>query len=200
MRDDFRVPDVLKRHSDDELRQSIRALPIESMRIDSGSASGIHDPIDRHEWLFVACCNLIELLLRYDEVLRTQPSWGLRPVLPAQEFADAIIPRLIQQLRAQDAPKILPAQAKRIFGLAQAFINAGRETDAIACLEICGCTKWIPAGEVTFLTWMCLHNIAHTSKRREDVIRALKASERIPSDRQADARGAIEWERKQLDA
>ncbi|MFH2046204.1 MAG: hypothetical protein ABIK92_13770 [Pseudomonadota bacterium] len=191
---DMNIRDVIKSCSSNELQKIINELPIESLILDSTACSDVR----LNDRLFQICIQFSSVLANYDSIRNENPDFKLPVDLPAFELSKNLIPRFVEQIKAQNTSDIFPAAGQEIFIFAQDLIKGGWNHEAFDCLSVCENIPGLNKNEVVFWSWASLHNIATKTKVRKIIKRALEASKKIPAGRREEVAKAIEWERKQL--
>jgi hypothetical protein len=191
---DLNVREVIKTSSVEELRRMLEELPVESITIDALVAGDTR----AHDRLFELCIQFSSVLANYAQIREEYPEFDLPSSVPADELLDLVLPRFVNQLQAQSGRHILPVAGQRIYSLAQDLISAGRNEEAASVLDVCQQVHTLDRGEVSFWRWACLHNIATTTERRDDLERAVQAARKIPGSRRSEVKQELEWEKKQL--
>lgn len=121
---------------------------------------------------------LAQILVRYNEILETNPELRLSSALPAKRLSEILMGRLIPFISSQQNVEVAHDLRIRLYDFAMALMQAGRDRDALACLLA---SRPSIKEDHEFWICACLFNVAQTSKNPEDVKAAAEHAEQIVS-------------------
>jgi hypothetical protein len=187
--------EMLRTRSAAEVEDACRRFPIESIRLNWGSAGadartgdteailseilseqGMRD-IKRFELITV----LAQTCVRYEEILTQSPELRLPRSLPARQLAEILMSRLMPFIRAQQGVEVTHTLRIRLYDFAMALMLAGgHDRDALDCLLV---SRPSLREDHDFWIAACRYNVAQVTKTREDVLAAIETAEAITSGR-----------------
>jgi hypothetical protein len=167
---------MLRTRSATEIEEVCRTYPIDTLRLDWPSVQNDFRNNQRFELVTV----FAEILVRYDEILKTNPELRLPNTLPGQKYGEILMGRLVRFIASQQNVEIAQGLRIRLYDFALALMQAGRDRDALTCLLASR-----PSIKEDHEFWICAcrFNIALTTKEPEDIKAALEQAEQIVSSK-----------------
>ena len=108
--------EMLRTRSAAEIESLCTAYPIEQLRLDWSSVQNDFRNNQRFELVTV----LAQVLVRYDEILKTSPERRLPRTLPAKKFADILMARLMPFISSQQKVELAHGLRIRLYDFAMA--------------------------------------------------------------------------------
>lgn len=165
---------ILRTRSATEIEKVCRTYPIDTLHLDWSSVKNDFKNNQRFELVTV----FAQILVRYDEILKTNPELRLPSSLPGQKYGEILMGRLMPFIANQQNVDIAQSLRIRLYDFAVALMQAGRDRDALTCLIASR-----PSIKEDHEFWICAchFNIALTTNEPKDIKAALEQAEKIVS-------------------
>lgn len=167
---------ILRTRSASDIEDVCRTFPIETLRLDWDSIQRDFRMSKRFELITV----LAQILIRYDEILTESPELRLPGSLPAKQFAEILMSRLMPFISTQQNAEVAESLKIRLYDFAMALLQVGRDEDALVALLA---SRPPIKEDHEFWIFACRYNIATSSKKPEDISAAISSGDAIISGR-----------------
>jgi len=168
--------EMLRTRPKDDIADECKTFPIDSLRLDWGSIEQDFRNNRRFELVTV----LAQVLVRYEETLRTEPNLHLPRSLPGKELGEILMARLMPFIERQQGVDIAQGLRVRLYDFAMALMQAGRDRHALTCLLASR-----PSVKEDHEFWICAcrFNVATGTKAVGDISAAMDTANQIVNGR-----------------
>lgn len=193
------VADFIQSTPNHQLRATLRKLPIENLVFDD-----LDCVLEKNGWALRVVMAFASQLAIYNWRLKNEPNPGRRSDLPADEFKEIVISRLIDTLlkhtnAGHDVTPSLETFLREQLG--RNLVAGGYPQDARPVFEICKRQSYQSPAQrelMTFWDYFCLYSTAFISRKSCDISAALEASAKVTrlGIDETVFRGTVDWLKK----